>query len=250
LDALLGGGLEPDTACLLIGQTGTGKTTTAFLFALDVVRRGAKVAVFLFEERLSSLYKRMESLSMDLRSFVESGHIHLHEINAGEISPGEFAHRVSQQVTEHGVEVVLIDSLNGYLNAMPQERQLLIQMHELLYYLGKQQVLTVLTLTEHGMLGTDSRSEIDMSYLADTVLLLRRFETDGMIRQAISVVKKRHGPHEKAIRELRFAPGGVQVGQPLATFHGILTGHPVFTGQQKSLFGLSNEGEGNGLTGE
>jgi circadian clock protein KaiC len=247
LDALLGGSLEPDTACLLIGQTGTGKTTSAFLFALDVVRRGGKVAAFLFEERLSSLYTRLQSLGMDLRPFVESGHIHLQEINAGEISPGEFAHRVSQEVMEYGAEVVLIDSLNGYLNAMPQERQLLIQMHELLAYLGRQQVLTLLTMTQHGMLGADSRSEIDMSYMADTVLLLRHFEASGMIRQAISVVKKRHGRHEKAIREIRLTSGGVQVGQPLTAFQGILTGYPVFTGQQKSLLDLPDKGSENDL---
>jgi circadian clock protein KaiC len=148
---------------------------------------------------------------------------------------------------EHGAEVVLIDSLNGYLNAMPQERQLLIQMHELLAYLGRQQVLTLLTMTQHGMLGADSRSEIDMSYMADTVLLLRHFEASGMIRQAISVVKKRHGRHEKAIREIRLTSGGVQVGQPLTAFQGILTGYPVFTGQQKSLLDLPDKGSENDL---
>jgi circadian clock protein KaiC len=250
LDALLGGGLEPGTACLLIGQTGTGKTTTALLFALNVVRRGGRIAVFLFEERLSTLFARMASLNMDLRPFVDSGHIHLREINAGEIAPGEFAHWVNQEVAVHGAEVVIIDSLNGYLNAMPQDRQLLIQMHELLAYLGKQQVLTLLTMTQHGMLGMDSHAEIDVSYLADTVLLLRHFEAVGMIRQAISVVKKRHGWHEKTIREIQLGADGVQVGQPLTTFQGILTGHPVFTGQHNSLLDLSGQGGENSHASE
>ncbi|MBX2996982.1 MAG: AAA family ATPase [Caldilineaceae bacterium] len=250
LDALLDGGLEPDTACLLTGQTGTGKTTIALLFALSVARRGGQVAIFLFEERLATLNSRMSGLGMDLRPFLESGHMRLYEINSGEISPGEFAHKVIQEVKDHRVEVVIIDSLNGYLNAMPQERQLLIHMHELLTYLSRRQVLTLLTLTHHGMLGSENRAEIDMSYLADTVLLLRHFEASGVIRQAISVVKKRHGHHEKSIREMQFGRGGVQVGEPLTSFQGILTGYPVFTGQHNTLLDRSNKGEGNGLAGE
>jgi circadian clock protein KaiC len=247
LDALLGGGLEPNTACLLIGQTGTGKTTTALLFARAVLKKGGKATIFMFEERTDTLYQRMAGLGLDLRPFVASGDLHIHEINAGEISPGEFTHLVNQEVKVRGIEVVVIDSLNGYLNAMPQERQLLIQMHELLAFLGKAQVLTMLTLTQHGMLGADPRTEIDMSYLADCVLLLRRFEAEGMIRQAISVVKKRHGIHEKSIREIQLGANGVLVGEPLTSFQGILTGYPVFTGHQKSLLDMPDIGEGDNL---
>ncbi len=247
LDILVGGGLEVGTACLIIGQTGTGKTTTALLFAFAAAKIGKVVSLFLFEERLATLLQRAINIGLDIRPSIQSGQIRIHQINAGEISPGEFARRVCDDVEQHHAEVILIDSLNGYLNSMPQERLLLIQMHELLTYLAGKQVLSFLTLTQHGMLDPEPRSTVDMSYLADTVLLIRHFEAVGEIRQAISVLKKRFSVHERSIRELRIGSNGVRVGEPLVAFQGVLTGHPVYTGSSQALIDApGKEGSSDG----
>jgi circadian clock protein KaiC len=235
LDTLVGGGMETGTACLIVGQTGTGKTTLATLFAHNAAQQGRTASIFLFEERLDTLFARAAGLGMDLQAHVASGRIRLHPINVGEISPGEFAQCVCAEVHEHGAEIVLIDSLSGYLNAMPQERLLLLQMHDLLAYLGQLPVLTLLTLTQHGMV-VESGNDVDMSYLADTVLLVRHFESSGVIRQAISVIKKRYGHHERSIREMSFMNGCIRVGNPLTAFEGILTGNPTFVGATQQLF--------------
>jgi circadian clock protein KaiC len=235
LDTLLGGGLEAGTACLIAGQTGTGKTTTAMIYTYSVLQRGERAAVFLFDERLDTLYIRSVGMSMDLAPHVAAGRLQMRQINTGEISPGEFGAMVRQAVEEDGIQLLVIDSLNGYLNAMPQERMLLNQMHDLLAYLAQRRVLTFLTITQHGMLGTVFSETIDFSYLADTVLLMRHFEAAGALRLAISVIKKRYGVHEKTIREMRMTSKGVRVGNPLVDFSGVLSGEPVFTGDRQEL---------------
>jgi circadian clock protein KaiC len=240
LDTLLGGGLDPGTACLITGQTGTGKTTTALIYVYATLQRGGRAAMFLFDERLDTLYTRAASMSMDLRPLVESGRLHLRQINTGEISPGEFAQIVRQVVEEDGAQLVAMDSLNGYLNAMPQEHLLLSQMHDLLAYLSQQQVLSFLTVTQHGLLATNTADGIDLSYLADAVLLQRHFEAAGSLRMAISVVKKRYGAHEKSIREMQITSEGVRVGEPLSNFTGVLSGQPTFIGSQHELLDLKN----------
>jgi circadian clock protein KaiC len=243
LDALLGGGLDVGTACLITGQTGTGKTTTALVFTYAVLQQGGQAAMFLFDERLETLYARAASMSMDLQPHVDAGRLHLRQINTGEVSPGEFSQMVQKVVEEDGVKVLVMDSLNGYLNAMPQEHLLLNQMHDLIAYLGQRPVLSFLTVTQHGLLATNAGDTIDLSYLADTVLLQRHFEAAGALRLAISVVKKRYGPHEKTIREMRITSGGVRVGLPLSNFTGILSGQPTYVGNQGDLL----DSNGNGM---
>lgn len=227
LDTLLGGGLEGGTACLIPGATGTGKTSIATLYAFAAAKLGDTSAIFLFDERPESLLRRAEGLSMDLRPHVEAGTVQLQQINTGELSPGEFAHKVRQAVEDDGAKVVVIDSLTGYLNAMPQEALLVTQMHDLLIYLSQRGVLTLLVMAQGGMLGNQEIIPLDISYLADSVLLLRHFETEGRLRRAISVIKKRHGAHETTIREMSLGSAGIQVGEPLTDFRNVLTGTPV-----------------------
>jgi len=227
VDTLLGGGLEGGTACLILGPTGTGKTSIATLYAFSAAKRGDSSAIFMFDERPESLLRRADNLAMSIRPFVDSGVVHLEQINTGEISPGEFAHRVRKVVEEDGAKVVVIDSLTGYLNAMPQEALLVTQMHELLAYLSRRGVLTLLVMAQGGMLGSEEIIPLDISYLADVVLLLRHFETEGRLRRAISVIKKRDGAHESTIRELELTKTGIHVGEPLVGFRNVLSGTPV-----------------------
>jgi circadian clock protein KaiC len=235
LDTLLGGGLEPGTSCLLVGQSGTGKSTLTTVYTYAAAQRGERSALFLFDEHLNTFYKRAEGQGLDLVPLVASGHIQLRQINIGQLSPGEFSTLVREAVEQDHARLIAIDSLTGYLNAMPQEKLLLTQMHELLTYLSQHQVLALLTLTQHGIIGGLPIDPIDMSYLSDTVLLLRHFEAEGAVRQAISVVKKRHGLHEKTIREVRITAAGVELSQPLKNFSGVLTGNPVYEGIQEKL---------------
>ncbi len=227
IDTLLGGGLSGGTACLIIGPTGSGKSSIAALYAFAAARRGDASAIFLFDERPESLLHRAEGLAMDIRPHVDAGLVHLQRVNTGELSPGEFAHRVRQAVAEDGVKVVVIDSLTGYLNAMQQETLLVTQMHELLAYLSQRGVLTILVMAQGGMLGNEAIIPLDISYLADSVLLLRQFETEGRLRRAISVIKKRDGAHESTIREMQMTSGGIRVGEPLIGFRNVLTGNPI-----------------------
>jgi circadian clock protein KaiC len=236
LDTLAGGGLEEGTACLVVGPTGTGKTSVVTLYAHAAATRGDRSAIFLFDERPETFYRRAEGLGMDVRPFVESGAMHLQQVNTGELSPGEFAHTVRQAVEDDGAKVVVIDSLTGYLNAMTQETLLVTQMHELLTYLSQREVLTLLVMTQSGILGSDEIMPLDISYLADAVLLLRHFESEGRLRRAISVIKKRHGPHEATIRELRLTSTGIEVGEPLTAFINILTGTPTL-GSRRAVVG-------------
>ncbi len=235
LDHLLGGGLEFGTACLLVGPTGTGKSSLATLYAHTAAARGERAAVFLFDERPETFHVRSQGMGLDLRPQLEAGTVRLQQVDAGELSPGEFAHIVREAVGKGGAKVVVIDSLTGYLNAMPQETLLVAQLHELLTYLSWKGVLTFLIMAERGVLGSGELEPLDISYLADTVLLLRHFEAEGHLRLAVSVIKKRYGPHEDTIRELRITPAGIQVGDPITMFSGVLTGTPTYQGRAEDL---------------
>jgi circadian clock protein KaiC len=227
LDQLLGGGLEAGTNTLLMGPAGSGKSTLILQYIGNAARLGQRAAVFSFEESVHTLMARASRLGTDLKPSIDSGHVRVRQVDPAELSPGEFVHKVRDAVENDGAKVVVIDSLNGFLNAMPEERFLIIQLHELLSYLGQQGVVTILVVAQHGLLGSDIQTTVDASYLADTVILLRFFEAAGEVRQAISVVKKRSGEHERAIRELRMTSGNVTVGEPLREFSGILSGLPV-----------------------
>ncbi|MBV9865323.1 MAG: AAA family ATPase [Abitibacteriaceae bacterium] len=235
LDQLLGGGLDCGTCTLLMGAAGTGKSTLASHYAFSALTRHEPVAQFAFEEGLGTLLARNAALGMDIEPYRQSGQLLLQQIDPAELSPGEFAYQIRQAVEQKGVGTVIIDSLSGYLNAMPEERFLLLHLHELLSYLNQQGVLTLLIMAQYGLLGNTMQSPVDVSYLADTVILLRHFESEGAIRQAISVVKKRSGNHERTIREYRISDRGIQVGEPLRQFQGVLTGVPEYVGKQQPL---------------
>ena len=229
LDALLGGGLDRGTSTLVLGPAGCGKSSLATHFAAAAAERGERAAAFIFDEGVNTYLSRAAGLGTDLRAQVEAGHLTVQQVDPAELSPGEFVHAVCQAVERDGARLVVIDSLNGYLQAMPDERFLTSQMHELLTYLNQQGVVTLIVMAQHGFMGSMS-SPVDVSYLADTVVLLRYFEAAGAIRRAISVVKKRTGHHEDTIREMRLsASRGVEVGEPLTGFRGVLTGVPVLT---------------------
>ena len=228
LDAMLGGGLVPGTNTLLIGPSGAGKTTTAVCAVLAALRRGERAAYFLFDEGLRTLLVRTASLGMDLASYLDSGALTVRQIDPAELSPGEFAGLIRSAVEEGGVHVVVIDSLNAYLQSMPGEQHLILQMHELLSYLNQRGVITLMVLGQHGLIG-ETRTDLDLSYLADAVLLLRYFEGDGEVRKAVSVVKTRTAAHERTIREFWLDKGGVHVGEPLRGFRGVLSESPTWT---------------------
>lgn len=227
LDALLGGGLDRGTSTLIMGPAGTGKSVLAATYALAAAARGEKVATFLFDESIATMNQRAKSLGLPI---ADPANLFVRQIDPAEVSPGEFAACVQDRVDNHGAKLVIIDSLNGYLAAMPEERFLTIQMHELLTYLAHKGVATFLLMAQYGIVGTSMSTPIDMSYLADTVIMLRYFEAHGEVLKALSVVKKRSGPHERTIRQLSIEPGGLQVGEPLRGFQGILTGTPKFLG--------------------
>jgi circadian clock protein KaiC len=246
LDELLEGGLELGTACLLTGPDGAGKTSLATLYLHAAASSGRRGAAYLFDERPGTFFARGESLGMDLKSFAEDDMIDVRTIQTGEISPGEFAHRVREDVVERGAEIVCIDSLSGYVNAMPQERLLMIHMQELLSFLNRQEVLTLLIVSESGVVGSVQHKEVEIGYMADSVVLLRHFEAEGTIRQAISAVKRRHGQHERTIRELQITPEkGIAVGPPITAFSGVLSGTPAFEGETDVLL-ERRSGDGNG----
>lgn len=229
LDTMLGGGLDEGTTTLLMGPSGVGKSSVATRFAVAAAERGDRAAMYLFDERPATLYFRAEGLGMDLRSHTNAGRITVQPVDAAEMTPGEFAHMVRKAVEEDGVRLVVIDSMAGYLHAMPGTRALLLHLHELLTYLGQQGVTTLMVVTQHGMMGATIAGDVDVSYIADNVLLFRYYELGGAIRKALSVFKRRAGPHEQAIRELTLGgPGGIVVGEPLSALHGVLTGVPVY----------------------
>src|SRR4029079_1612699 len=214
LDALLGGGLERGTSALLVGGAGVGKSSIAVTYAVGAARRGERVAMFAFDEGLGTLLARAAGLGVNLQEYVNNGLITIQQIDPAEMSPGEFTQVVRDAVELRNVRVLLIDSLNGYLNAMPDERFLVLQMHELLSYLNQLGVLTIMVLAQHGMVG-QMQTPIDLSYLSDAVIMLRYFEAGGEVRRAISVVKKRSGAHENTIREFQLTSDGLRVGPPL-----------------------------------
>jgi len=227
LDALLGGGLERGTSTLLVGAPGTGKSSLAAQFVTAAAARGQKSAMFIFDESVSTLQSRATGLGLALETHVKSGLVSLMSIDPAELSPGEFGNLLRQAVELEKVSMIVIDSLNGYLNAMPEDRFLTIQLHEILSYLGQQGVATILVGAHQGIVGGPMISPVDASYLADAVVLLRYYEAEGEVRQAISVVKKRGGQHERTIREFQLTGKGLIIGEPLRKFRGVLTGVPV-----------------------
>ncbi len=227
LDALLGGGPDRGTSTLLLGPAGSGKSTIAVQYAVSAAARGDHAVIFAFDESAATLEARSEALGIRFTQGISAGQVKVHQIDPAELSPGEFAHMVRQSVEKDKARVVVIDSLNGYLNAMPEEQFLTAQLHELLTYLGRQGVTTLLVVAQHGMTGVNMHAPIDTSYLADSVVLLRYFEYAGKVKKAISVVKKRSGAHEESIRELRFDHEGIHLSEPLTQFRGVLTGVPV-----------------------
>ncbi|MDB6057899.1 MAG: putative circadian clock protein KaiC [Verrucomicrobiales bacterium] len=233
-DQLLGGGFDRGTSTIIMGPPGTGKSTLTIRQAFVAGQRGEHVNFYLFDETIATFVGRSAALGMDLEPFVAKGLIKIEQIDPAEILPGELMHRIRQAVTEEKTRMVVIDSINGYLNAMPDERYLSMQLHELLAYLNQQGVISMLVLAQQGALGA-MQSVVDLTYLADTVVVLRYFEAGGQVKQAISVLKKRSGEHERNIRELKITKEGIMVGEPLNEFHGILTGVPTFVGTSQQM---------------
>lgn len=237
LDALLGGGLVRGTNTLLTGPSGAGKTSTATSAVMAALSRGERAAYFLFDEGLPSLLTRSAHLGMNLRPHIATGLLIARQVDPAEMSPGQFANVVREVVEDDGATIVVIDSLNAYLQSMPGEQFLLLQMHELLTYLNQCGAITLMVLGQHGLIG-DVRSDVDLSYLADSVVLLRFFEVDGQVRKAISVLKTRTTAHEPAIREFTLGAAGLSVGKPLKGFRGVLAGTPVWSGAAADLLPL------------
>jgi circadian clock protein KaiC len=227
LDMLLGGGLERGTSTLIAGAAGTGKSSLATQFAVAAARRGQRAALYLFDESPQTLFSRSAALDMDLRGHIEEGLITVQQVDPAEFSPGQLMHSVRRAAEADGASLVMIDSLNGYLNAMPEERFLVVQLHELLMYLGQLGVATILISAHQGLIGGAMSAPVEVSYLADAVILMRYFEALGEVRQAISVLKKRGGQHERTIREFRMGNGRITIGPPLREYRGILTGVPL-----------------------
>ena len=247
LDALLCGGLPFGTSTLLLGPAGTGKSTVATQFAVAAAKLGLRTAMFVFDENIGTFRSRSRKLGFAVDPHMESGHLSVQQVDPAELSSGEFATIVRRAVD--GVDgggapakVVIVDSLNGYLNAMPEEKFLTAQLHELLAYLGQQGVVTILSVTQSGMVGSNTHSPVDTTYLADNVLLFRYFEARGRVRRAISVVKKRSGPHETTIREMHVDASGINIGDPLEDFQGVLTGVPTYVGHTTNLMKKAVDG--------
>ena len=234
LDQLLNGGPLRGTSTLITGPAGTGKTTIALQYIDAACARGERCVIYEFDERIGTMLARARAFGLDLQAHMDSGCLTVEQVDPAELSPGEFAARVRHQVERQAARLVVVDSLNGYLSAMPQEQQLILQLHELLSYLNQQGVLTILINPQAGLMGS-MQSSLNISYIADAVLLLRFFEADGRIRKAISVIKNRAGAHEDAIREFRIDTEGVRVGEPLVAFKGVLTGTPEYTGERLPL---------------
>ncbi|AGB45192.1 RecA-superfamily ATPase possibly involved in signal transduction [Mesorhizobium australicum WSM2073] len=234
VDALIGGGLDRGTSTLLIGPSGVGKSTIASSYGHAALLRGERVLVLLFDETKRIFLTRAAGVGLDLQKFVDQGSLLLEQIDPADLSPGELSTLIQRAVEASNVRIVVIDSLTGYLNALAEQQYLVLQMHEILTYLNQKGVVTILLLANHGLIGNMS-VPIDITYLCDAVMLLRFFESGGRLRRAISVVKKRVGPHEDTIREFRIGTQGLSVGEPLAQFRGILTGVPLFEGKSSEL---------------
>jgi circadian clock protein KaiC len=233
LDTMVGGGLEEGTSCLVCGSAGAGKSTLGALYVAAAAANGQRSAYFCFDERRDTFLRRLEALDIGVQYFEDEQMIDLHQMNIGEISPGEFFQTVRRSVDSGGCRIVVIDSLTGYLSSFPQDRGFMSKLHEMLSYLSSKGVLTILIVATHDL--SSSPALLDASYLADTVIVMRHFEAFGVIRRCISVVKKRHGPHEGTIREVQIGRGGIRVGKPLVEFSGLLTGRPVYEGSRDRL---------------
>jgi circadian clock protein KaiC len=238
LDSMLSGGLSSGSTTLLLGPAGVGKSTVAMQFAVTAMKAGKRAAVYMFDEVFDTLVERSDKLCLrqegGIRAFIESGLLHAQQVDPAEMSPGAFAHEVRRAV-EAGAKVIIIDSLNGYLNAIPEERFLTTHLHEMFAYLNQKGVVTIVVVAQHGMIvGAGAGADVDVSYLADAVLLFRYYEARGEIHQALGVFKKRTGEHERSIRELRVSSRGVSVGEPLREFRGIMTGVPQYEGGVES----------------
>ena len=236
LNELLGGGLDRGSSTLVIGPSGTGKSLLALSLCVAAIKRGEKAAAFIFDEELGLLFSRAKGLGIDLQALKDQGSLLIEQVDAAELSPGEFIQKARARVEQDGVQTVVIDSLNGYQAAMPEEQSLVIHLHELLQYLNRQGVTTLLTVAQHGLVG-DMKSPVDVTYLADTVILLRYFEATGRVRRAISVIKKRTSGHEDMIREFQIGSNGIQLGGPLTSFQGVLKGVPTYVGNDLHMLG-------------
>jgi circadian clock protein KaiC len=234
MDALLGGGMERGSSTMILGPSGVGKSTLAAQYVAAAADRGEKACIYSFEESPVSWVARAERLGMCLRRHEQEGRVGVRQIDPAELSPGEFANDVRRHV-EQGVRTVVIDSLNGYRNAMAEEKHLILHLHELLSFLNQQGVMTLVIMAQYGILGEDVSSPVELSYLADNVVLLRYFEAFGQVRQAISMVKKRAGVHERSVRELRISDQGLRVGRELREFQGVLSGQLAYLGESKPL---------------
>ena len=243
MDQLLGGGILSGTSLLITGPAGTGKSVLSTQYTAAAVARGERVRFFLFDERLGTFRRRAEGLGLELEGPLSDGRLRIQQVEPTELSPGEFASQVVSAVEEDGVRLVVIDSINGYLQSMPEERLLPIQVHELLSYLAAKGVTCIMTLVQYGIFGNPVDEAAEISYLADAVVLLRYFEVSGEVRQAVSVVKKRNGDHERTIRESRVQKGGLHVGPPIREFQGVLTGVPSFVGSTQDLLSGTRTGQ-------
>jgi circadian clock protein KaiC len=228
-DALLGGGINSGSSTLVLGPAGTGKSLVTLTFAMAAIARGEKAALFIFDEELGLLFSRTKGMGIDLEKWRDEGRLFIEQIDAAELSPGEFSHRVCKMVESQQIRTVVIDSLNGYRASMPEENSLILHIHELLQYLNRQGAATFMTVAQHGLVG-DMKTPVDVTYLADTVILLRYFEAVGEVRRAVSIIKKRTGSHETTIREFRIGDDGLVIGEPLTDFQGVLRGVPTYAG--------------------
>ncbi|HEY2137543.1 MAG TPA: ATPase domain-containing protein [Xanthobacteraceae bacterium] len=240
LDALLGGGITTGSSTLIIGPAGTGKSLLVFQYIAAAVGRGERAALFAFDEELGLLFARAKQMGIDLEAMRDAGKLFIQQMDAAELSPGEFSHRVRDCVDRERIRTVVIDSLNGYQASMPEEQFVVLHLHELLQYLNRQGAATFLTVAQHGMIG-DMKQPIDVTYLADSVIVLRYFEAHGRVRRAISVIKKRTGSHEDTIREFTINGRGITVGEPLSEFQGVLRGVPTYVGKSGPLMGAARE---------
>jgi circadian clock protein KaiC len=245
LDSLLGGGLTTGTTTAIIGPAGVGKTVLATQYASAMADRGEPAAIYLFDERLNTFVHRTKATGIDVTSLIERNLVSIEQLDPEQVSPGEFATAIRARVENAGARLILIDSLNGYLSAMQDEAAVLVQLHELLTFLNERGVLTILIVAQHGVLGTGMVAPLDVSYLADTLILMRFFEAAGAVRQAISVVKKRTGEHEHTIREFQITSQGPRVGGPIADFQGVMTGVPHYTGRGERLLSAKDARQRN-----
>ena len=234
LNALLGGGVERGSSMLILGPAGTGKSLLALTFVVGAIKRGENAAMFIFDEELGLLFERAKGLGIDLQAMVDTGNLVIEQVDAAELTPGELSARVRRCVEKLEAQTVVIDSLNGYQASMPEEQALILHLHELLQYLNRQGASTFLTVAQHGLVG-DMKAPVDVTYLADTVILLRYFEALGRVRRAMSVIKKRTGAHEDTIREYLIDGRGITLGEPLMGFQGVLRGVPELVGERPKL---------------